>query len=286
MTIRRVAVIGAGLMGAGIAQVAASSGAAVDLCDTKQELLDAGKQRIEKSLSRFVKAGKLTEETKADIVSRIGYCLSLEAAVPEAEYVIEAVTERLDVKLSLFETLDRLARPDVILSTNTSQLSVTHIASATQRPERVIGTHFFNPPPMMNLIEIITAEQTSAETLDATLALARQFGKETVVVKDSQGFVTSRVIYATILEAARCYQEGVASKEDIDKACRLGLGFPMGPLELVDLVGLDTFRNAMFGMVEAYGDRFNPPQHFKKMVEAGKFGQKSGEGYYTYPRGK
>jgi len=284
MTYNHLTVIGAGLMGAGIAQVAATHGLNVHLVDSHEDFLRGGLQRIDKSLGRFVKAGKLDEAEKTAILGRISTTTELAVAVPQADYVIEAISERLDLKLTLFAELDRLARPEVILGTNTSQLSVTKLAAATKRPDRVIGTHFFNPPPMMNLIEIIMAEQTTTETLDHTLALAKQLEKETVVVKDFQGFVTSRIISAAILEAARCYQDGIATKEDIDKACELGLGFPMGPLKLVDLVGLDTFHNAMYGMVEAYGDRFKPPQQFRKLVEAGKFGQKSGEGYYHYNR--
>jgi 3-hydroxybutyryl-CoA dehydrogenase len=282
MNIQRIAVIGAGLMGSGIAQTIAHAGFPVALYDISEEVLQRSLQAIEKSLRRFVKAGQLDEESVRQVMGRIEPVRDLAATCSGVQLVIEAVPENLELKKRVFAQLDQHAPAECILATNTSELSVTAIASATGRPERVLGMHWFNPAPIMRLIEIVRATDTSAEVLSAVEHFSRAIGKETVVVRDAQGFVTTRALAAHILEGMRIYEEGIATREDIDKAIRLGLNYPMGPLELADLCGLDTLLMASEGLVEAYGDRFRPPQILRKLVEAGHLGKKSGKGFYSY----
>nr|WP_091737747.1 3-hydroxyacyl-CoA dehydrogenase family protein [Marininema mesophilum] len=281
---RRIAVVGAGLMGSGIAQALATPGYEIHLCDVAEEALNKGFAGIEKSLSRFVKAKHLTEKEAEEVRSRITGFTDMETALREVDLVVEAAPENMELKKQIFHDLDRFTRPDAILATNTSELSVTAIASATTRPERVVGMHWFNPPPVMRLVEIVRGTDTSQETIEMIMQVSEQAGKETVVVKDVQGFVTSRAISAHMLECMRILEEGVASAEDIDKAVRLGLNYPMGPFELADYVGLDTMLFASDGMVEAYGDRFRAPQTLRKLVEAGHLGRKTGKGFYDYTK--
>jgi 3-hydroxybutyryl-CoA dehydrogenase len=281
MNINRIAVIGGGAMGNGIAQVAATAGYDVVLRDISDAALERALGTIKKSLDRVAKAGKLTEAEVSAIMGRILPTTELEAAA-NVDYVIEAIPERLDLKKDLFKQLDSLCPPHTILATNTSELSCTAIAAATTRPEKVIGMHWFNPPAVMKLIEIVRAVQTSDETLRVTEEISHKMGKETVVCKDAQGFITSRALCALLTECYRIWEEGLASAEDIDKAIRLGLNHPMGPLELSDYVGMDVLVHASEGMIEAFGDRFRMPQRVIKLVEAGHFGRKTGRGFYDY----
>lgn len=282
----RVAILGAGIMGHGIAQSLAQAKRQVTLYDIDTGALDKALAKIERSLRKLVEKGIVSEP--ADTVqARIQCTESLQDAVGEAEFVIEAVPERLELKLEIFGELDRLTHSTAVLATNTSELSVTHIAAATERPERVIGMHWFNPVAIMRLVEVVRAIQTSDETLETTLALANACGKETVVVKDSQGFVTTRILGALLTEAVQIYEEGVASTEDIDQAVKLGLNHPMGPFELLDLTGIDTNLLVQESLTKAFGERFRASQTVRKLVEAGRLGRKSGHGFYRYDeRGK
>ncbi len=282
MEVKKVAVLGAGLMGNGIAQVAAATGYNVCMMDISDELVKKGMNRVQKSLQRFVKAGKLAEGDAEAIMNRISTDTSVAGAAKGADLVIEAIPENLELKKKVFAELDEVCDSHAILSSNTSELSITDIASATKRPDRVIGMHWFNPPPMMKLIEIVIGVDTSEETTAVIEEVSKKMGKETVRVKDAQGFVTSRVLGAHMMECMRVLEEGLATPEDIDKAIRLGLNYPMGPFELADYVGLDTLLFASEGLTEAFGDRFRAPQILRKQVEAGHLGRKTGRGFYDY----
>jgi 3-hydroxybutyryl-CoA dehydrogenase len=278
-----VAVVGAGLMGGGIAQVSAVAGHRVLLRDVSDDALDRGRAAIAKSLDRFVAKGNLERSTADEALARISTTTDLEAA-GEADVVVEAVFEDIEVKHEVFRVLDRVCREDAVLATNTSAIPITRIAAVTERPESVVGTHFFSPVPMMGLCELVRGFKTSDETLAAAREFAEGVGKTCVVVtRDVAGFITTRLICALAMEAIRLVESGVATAEDVDTACRLGFGHPMGPLATTDLTGVDILRHATLNIYEETADeKFFPPETLARMVAAGDLGRKSGQGFYTY----
>ncbi len=279
-----VAVIGAGLMGSGIAQVAAQAGHEVRLRDVGKEQLDRGVRSITESVDRFVAKGQLSREDADAALARITVTTDLEEAAASADIVVEAVFEHIDVKHEVFAVLDEVCRPDAVLATNTSAIPITSVAAVTRRPESVIGTHFFSPVPMMRLVELVRGYKTSDETLATARAFAESVGKTCVVVnRDIGGFVTTRLIVALAMEAARLVESGVISAEDLDVACRLGFGHAMGPLETSDLTGVDIMVNAARNVYgETQDSKFLPPESMLRMVAAGDLGRKSGRGFYQY----
>ena len=279
---RVIAVVGAGAMGSGIAQVAATSGFRVRLADVSAAALEKAVASIRKSLARLVKAGTISEADAAGALSRIEIAPDPAEAVRDAEAVIEAVPEDLALKREVFRRLDAAAPPGALLLSNTSELSIAEIASATNRRDRVAGMHWFNPPPLMRLVEIVRAAETSDATVAAVEELSRRMGKETVVCRDARGFVTSRALAAHVLECFRIAEEGIAAPKDIDTAIRLGLNYPMGPFELADYVGLDVLAAAARGLAEAHGARFAPPRILLERVEKGHLGVKTGKGFYDH----
>ena len=284
MDIKRVAVLGAGIMGNGIAQVSAVAGYEVFLRDIEDSFIQKGMANIEKSLARLVKAGKLNEGEVPKILGRVKTTTDLKKAVQDADLVVEAAPENLDLKKQIFRDLDSFCPPQAILGSNTSNFSITAIAAVTKRPQKVIGLHYFNPPAMMKLIEVIRGVETSEETLQAALEFAKRSGKETVLCKDSQGFITSRIINLWLTEAERILEEGIATKEDIDKACRLAFNHPMGPFELADFSGLDTKLSVSDALNQSFGDRFRSPQTLRNLVAAGHLGRKAGKGWFNYSK--
>ena len=282
MELNRIAVMGAGLMGTGIAQVVAMGGYTVSIRDIAADFLNKSKTRIEKKLKELVDKGKLSEEDAKGIWSRMTFTEDLKTAVADADFIIEAVPENLELKRKVFSELDKTAKPSAIFASNTSELSIGSLASSTRRPRQVIGTHWFFPPQVMKLIEVIVTPETSQETLETTVAFCKKIGKETVVCKDAQGFITSRAISALIAECMRIYEEGIASIEDIDKAMRLGFNHPIGPFQLIDMSGLDVVYHALEGLTKVYGDRFKPGQKMAELVDTGNLGQKTGKGFYHY----
>jgi 3-hydroxybutyryl-CoA dehydrogenase len=281
-SIRTVAVLGAGTMGNGIAHVFARCGFNVILRDVEQRFLDRGVETISKNLDREIRKGKFPEAEKPSILARIQTVTKLEA-VSRADFVVEAIPEQLELKRKVLAEADRALRPEVILATNTSSISVTVLAAATQRPDRVIGMHFMNPVPMMPLVEVIRALQTSQETFETTMKLCEKLEKKPVAVNDSPGFVSNRVLIPLINEAAFCVMEGVATPEAVDAVMKLGMNHPMGPLELADFIGLDVCLDVMEVLFEGFGDsKFRPCPLLKKMVAAGWLGKKSGRGFHNY----
>ncbi|WP_299529080.1 3-hydroxyacyl-CoA dehydrogenase family protein [uncultured Streptomyces sp.] len=280
---RKLAVIGAGLMGSGIAQVSAQAGWDVVLRDVTDAALTRGLDGIKGSYDKFVAKGKLAGADAEAALGRITATTDLDA-VADADVVVEAVFERLDVKHEIFRSLDRVVREDAVLASNTSAIPITKIAAVTERPERVVGVHFFSPVPMMQLCELVRGYKTSDQTLAAAREFAESVGKTCIVVnRDVAGFVTTRLISALVVEAAKLHESGVASAEDIDTACRLGFGHAMGPLATADLTGVDILLHATSNIyTESQDEKFAAPESMRRMVDAGDIGRKSGQGFYTY----
>lgn len=285
MNIEKVTVIGAGTMGNGIAHVAAMSGLKVDLVDVNQSALDKALATIDKNLGRMVSKEKITAEQHSATISRIAGSTDLKSSVSNSDLIIEAVNENLDLKIKIFKTIDESAPAHAILASNTSSISITKLATATSRPERVVGMHFFNPVPVMKLVEIIRGFATSQEVYDAIKSLTLKFGKEPVEVQDYPGFVSNRVLMPMINEAIYCVYEGVATPEDVDTVMKLGMAHPMGPLRLADFIGLDVCLSIMNVLYDGFKDsKYRPCPLLVKMVDAGRLGDKTGQGFYSYTK--
>lgn len=279
----RIAVLGAGQMGSGIAQVCAAAGYPVVLSDLDPAALERARATIATSLDRLLAKARITEHDKAATLERITTA-SGAVALADADLVIEAVTENLDLKRAIFRELSASCRPDTILASNTSSISMTRLAAVVDHPGRVIGMHFMNPVPMMQLVEVISARQTSRQTRDTVEALARALGKVPVDVRNSPGFIANRVLIPMINEAAFCLHEGLASAEEIDTVMKLGMAHPMGPLALADLIGIDTVLSIMQVLLDGFKDpKYRPCPLLVEMVDAGHLGRKSGQGFFTYP---
>jgi 3-hydroxybutyryl-CoA dehydrogenase len=286
MQIKKIGVVGAGTMGNGIAQIAAQIGCEVVMRDIKDEFVERGMKGIDKFLTRSVDKGKMEEQEKKAILGRITGTTDL-SQLKDVDFVLEAVIEDLDLKKTVFEELDELCGPDVILASNTSSMSLTQIASATKRPDKVCGMHFFNPVPLMRLVEVIRGYFTSDETVAVTTELAKKMGKITVEVKkDSPGFIVNRIMIPHMLEAIKMVEEGVATMEDIDTAVKNGLNYPMGPFELMDLTGIDIcyFVSEYFYQELNKESKWVSPNLLKTMIRAGKLGRKTGGGWYDYSK--
>jgi len=282
--IKTIGVVGAGTMGNGIAQLAAQMGANVIMRDVKDDFVQRGLKAIDKFLQKGVERGKVTAEQKSAVLSRVLGTTDM-GELAKADFIIEAVIEDLDLKKQVFSQLDEICRPEVVLATNTSSMSITLIAAATKRPDKVVGMHFFNPVPLMKLVEIIRGFSTSDETVALTTALAQKMGKETVEVKvDSPGFIVNRLMIPHMIEAVKLLEEGVASKADIDKAIKLGLNYPMGPFELMDFTGIDIckFVADYFYQELNKEQKWASPTTLKNQVRSGQLGRKTGKGWYDY----
>jgi 3-hydroxybutyryl-CoA dehydrogenase len=281
MAIKKVCVIGSGTMGSGIAQVSAQAGYETTMIDVKQEFLERGMGIVKSSLGKFVQKEKIKQEDMNKALARLHTSTDMKNAAKNADYVIEAVFERAEVKLPIFGQLEEICPKETILASNTSGIPVSLLASATRRPDKVIGTHFMNPVPLMKGVEIVRTLVTSEETLKVSLDFVQSLGKETVVVKDSPGFVTNRIITLVINEAAKLLEENLASIEDIDKIEKLSHNWPMGPFELADLVGIDVLVDLLEGIYQQTGwERYKPAPLLKRMVEIGYTGRKVGKGFY------
>ncbi|MBL8677992.1 MAG: 3-hydroxyacyl-CoA dehydrogenase family protein [Myxococcales bacterium] len=278
----RVAVLGAGTMGAGIAQVAATAGFSVALFDVSKAQIDKARAGIAQSLEKLASKGKIDAPTKERALAAIAAFESVEDAVRDASFVVEAAPERMELKRELFLAVDRAAPADALLGSNTSSLSITEIASVVKDPTRVVGLHFFNPVPLMELLEVVRGVRTTDAVVDRALAFAKDLGKTPIVVRDFPGFATSRLGVVIGCEAIRMLEQGVASAEDIDRAMELGYRHPMGPLKLGDLVGLDVRLAILEHLHKELGEQFRPPALLRQMVRAGKLGKKSGEGFYKW----
>ncbi len=284
MEVETVVVVGGGgVMGSGIAQVVAQAGLQVLAVDIDETSTARGLERIDGGLRRLVKRERLTQEQAEAVIARIETSTDLEGSGERADHVIESVIEDLETKTDVLRRLDRVCREEVVFASNTSQFPISELAAATERPDRVIGSHWFNPPPVLRLIEVIRGVETSDETLSLALELARRYGHETIVCKkDTPGFITSRLMALWIVEAARIVDVGIADVEDVNKACVLGFGHAMGPLDTADLSGLDTVARVADALRDHYGERFLPPQVIRRLVNAGHYGRKTGRGFKRY----
>ena len=283
MDIKKPFVIGGGIMGAGVGQLCAQNGYEVTVVDISEEIVEKAKGKVRAGLSRRVEKGKITQEEMESVLSRINWSTDLDMA-KESDFVVEAVSENLGVKKEIFKKLDSICLPETILATNTTALSVSEVASATSRADKVIGMHFFNPAVIMKLVEIIRGEKTSEETIATTKKFAENLGKTPITTsKEAPAGIVSRVLAGLLNEAAVVYSEGIASPEDIDEAMKLGAGHPLGPLALIDMIGLDIHLAKMETLYQKFKDeRYKPPEVIRKMVADGKLGKKSGEGFYKY----
>ena len=285
MEIRKVGVVGAGTMGNGIAQAFASAGYEVVMRDIKQEFVDRGMSTIKKSLERLASRNKITGEAKDATLGRIKGTVPLEP-LADCDLVVEAALEQVDLKVKLFDELDGVVKKDAILATNTSSISVTKIAAATQRPSQVVGMHFFNPVPVMQLVEVVRGLQSADQTVGTVVEVSKQIGKTPRVVKDSYGFVVNRLLIPMINEGINCLYEGLAGPEDIDDTMKLGANHPIGPLALADLIGLDVILHVMETLYQGFEDsKYRPSPLLKQMVDAGYLGRKTGRGFYKYEQG-
>ncbi|HYK02773.1 MAG TPA: 3-hydroxyacyl-CoA dehydrogenase family protein [Thermoanaerobaculia bacterium] len=283
MTIRQITVLGTGTMGRGIAYLSAVAGFDTVLFDVDEGALEAARSALESILRKGVEKGKLTGDAANEALARVQLVPELEPAVSGADLLIEAVPESYELKTDLFAQADLFCGADTILASNTSSISISKLASNVERRDRFVGMHFFNPPHLMKLIEIVRGERTSDATVDQIRAIAEQMGKTPIIVRDSPGFATSRLGVAIGLEAIRMLEEGVASAADIDRAMELGYNHPMGPLRLTDLVGLDVRLGIAEYLASTLGPRFEPPQLLRDLVAQGKLGKKTGEGFYSWP---